>query len=663
MPKTVPLVSVIVPVYNAVPYVREALDSVIEQTLPPRRIELIVIDDGSSDGSNTILKEFADQHAIIKLIEQPNSGTPGAARNSGLDRATGTYVFFLDADDKLTTEALRRLTNTAEEEGADMVLGKVAGIGGRRPPSSMFSKTVLDADLIEDKLFNTLAAWKLFRRSLIEDLELRFPTDLRIGEDHPFVARAYLNATKISVLADQDYYLLRRREDGLNITSGGETAPQAMRKTLALMEVVIQETSRGSKRDALARRPLGWSLTKALDKRFLALTAKEQDTLLGDLRFTIAPVYNDVMAKHLTPLNQIKVALALDSHTSEVLKVIEWEQANKGLPITATRQGFQYDLPPSTRDCLRHDLLAVSNPQPVTTLTKLAQGVSGIHLEVNASVKDSRDRAETATLALKRRGTEDTVNLSATSSKPLDLPKYRGLALSFDVRIDELDLGVWDFHVRQQFPNGTIDARLGRTRSRRIAPEGFWLDVNSIDRAQENAAYFTKDYGNLSLDIGGTLHTRSLSGRLVGVTSTPAGTPSALIALSSPDVSDVSFYLDATPSGFRAARQLLPHRMLSPGFYAVSLPTAHHTRTSTFTLSLESQGILTAVRLPEKLFPDSRSSMHFRLVDNERIQTERRASPAQRAVAVLRTTARGLPPPARRALLRLRDKLVGTSPN
>ena len=92
------VVSVIVPVYNVEAYLRECLDSVVGQTLEFDRIELIAIDDGSTDGSGRMLDAYAARCAMT-VRHEPNSGGAGRPRNVGLDLATGQYVFFLDADD------------------------------------------------------------------------------------------------------------------------------------------------------------------------------------------------------------------------------------------------------------------------------------------------------------------------------------------------------------------------------------------------------------------------------------------------------------------------------------------------------------------------------------------------------------------------------------
>ena len=104
-----PVVSVIVPVYNVEPYLSECLDSVLTQSIGLDRLELIAVDDGSTDGSAEILDRYADRHPDMRVFHEPNSGGPGRPRNVGLNHASGKYIFFLDADDYLGRQALERL--------------------------------------------------------------------------------------------------------------------------------------------------------------------------------------------------------------------------------------------------------------------------------------------------------------------------------------------------------------------------------------------------------------------------------------------------------------------------------------------------------------------------------------------------------------------------
>lgn len=199
-----PDISIVVPAHNAMSELVRALDSVVAQTYPLDRMEVVVVDDGSTDNTWEMLEQYRAQHPGLFKIERLSeaSGTPAKPRNVGIAKATGEYVFFLDADDWLGPSAIERMLDHAVEWGSDVLLVKMRGENGREVPKSMFRKNQLKAGIADSKICWSFAPLKLFKRGLIRDL--RFPNDM--PEDIPFVLEAYLKANCISVAADYDYY-------------------------------------------------------------------------------------------------------------------------------------------------------------------------------------------------------------------------------------------------------------------------------------------------------------------------------------------------------------------------------------------------------------------------------------------------------------------------
>ena len=113
-----PEVSVIIPIYNTAAYLRKALDNICGQTL--KELEIILIDDGSTDGSHGIIEEYAKRDARIRWYAQPNQGL-SVARNRGLLHATGKYIYFMDSDDILDTQALRHCHDLCEKRELDFI--------------------------------------------------------------------------------------------------------------------------------------------------------------------------------------------------------------------------------------------------------------------------------------------------------------------------------------------------------------------------------------------------------------------------------------------------------------------------------------------------------------------------------------------------------------
>lgn len=200
-------VSVIIPIYNTGEYLRPALDSVIDQTL--REIEIICVDDGSTDRSLEILKEYQKADDRIRIVTETNAG-PALARNNGIRRARGEYVAFLDADDFFELDMLERLYCEAKANDLDIVLSNYDIYNSHK---AVFTKaapaeheeifdgvSVTSKSEHPDSIFSSTngAAWnKLFRTSFVVDKGLSFLPDVKLYEDVYFVICALSLAERV----------------------------------------------------------------------------------------------------------------------------------------------------------------------------------------------------------------------------------------------------------------------------------------------------------------------------------------------------------------------------------------------------------------------------------------------------------------------------------
>jgi len=213
-----PKVSVIIPIYNTEPYLRECLESAVNQTL--RDIEIICVNDGSTDGSPAILNEYADKDRRIKIINQENKGA-GAARNAGLQTAVGEYLSFLDSDDYFMNSMLEKAYKKAKKNDADIVAfkfkrlnmqtGKISRARWRYnkkyfPQRYPFSYK--DAPEGIFKVFTNEAWNKIFKREFIAAKNIKFQ-EIKSCNDLFFVWCAIFNAAQIDI-ADKGLAVLRR---------------------------------------------------------------------------------------------------------------------------------------------------------------------------------------------------------------------------------------------------------------------------------------------------------------------------------------------------------------------------------------------------------------------------------------------------------------------
>lgn len=214
-----PLVSVIVPVYNAEKYLTACLDSICNQTL--HQIEIIVVDDGSTDNSGCIADEYAVKDNRIKVVHQRN-GNPGATRNVGLKLAKAEYIGFIDADDWIEPDMYRTMFDSVTMYNPDLVVCGmcVDYIQDKRHFFNQIGKEYIENDQCRllDLYFNltnrNLFAFsmnKLYRSSLIRDYRLSFPEVLPY-EDLMFNLNYYMHIGSVTLLPDLFYHYMRREE-------------------------------------------------------------------------------------------------------------------------------------------------------------------------------------------------------------------------------------------------------------------------------------------------------------------------------------------------------------------------------------------------------------------------------------------------------------------
>lgn len=229
--------SVIIPVYNVAPYLQACLDSICSQ--PDCTLEVICVDDGSTDTSPQILQAAAAHDKRIRILTQTNQG-PSAARNRGLDLATGRYIFLMDSDDVLAKDALPKLIALADRENLDHIIfcaNTFLDNSGGDVPESLFQAELYYHTIKNEALFNRISSGgrlfcgliesdsfyvspqaRLLRRDLIEANSLRFIEGF-IHEDNHFTALALILAQRAILIPDK--FCNRRVRGGSTMTAPG----------------------------------------------------------------------------------------------------------------------------------------------------------------------------------------------------------------------------------------------------------------------------------------------------------------------------------------------------------------------------------------------------------------------------------------------------------
>ena len=197
------IISVIIPVYNAEKYLVECIESVISQSF--ERYEVILIDDGSTDSSLEICKEYEARDARIRVFHQKNCGV-SKARNVGLDNSHGKYVCFVDSDDVLIPEALEVLVSAAVSGNSDIVCANAWRWNGNEKRKLFDTKDrIVKENLLSEIVHFALWA-QLFNLDVIRQHHIRFVEGLAYSEDAVFVSCYALYANSISFVSRPVYF-------------------------------------------------------------------------------------------------------------------------------------------------------------------------------------------------------------------------------------------------------------------------------------------------------------------------------------------------------------------------------------------------------------------------------------------------------------------------
>lgn len=232
-----PLISIIVPVYNAEPYLDNCLDSIAAQTW--ENLEVWLVDDGSTDASPALCDARAAADSRFHVLHQANAGV-SAARNAALERATGQYLQFVDGDDYLPSTATERLVRTAGATGADLVIGRFWRVAGTRKAlqghirrDGVFTRREFAEEMLKAPAnFYYGVLWnKLYRRSIVEEGRLRCDPEVSWCEDFLFNLE-YIRRTRLIAATAQPVYCYVKRPGSLVATQATLARTVEMKRTM-----------------------------------------------------------------------------------------------------------------------------------------------------------------------------------------------------------------------------------------------------------------------------------------------------------------------------------------------------------------------------------------------------------------------------------------------
>jgi succinoglycan biosynthesis protein ExoO len=230
-------VSVIIPAYNASGFIRRAIDSVLDQSVPAH--EIIVIDDASTDDTRAVVASFAETHPPIRLITLPANGGPSVARNAGMAAASGEWIAILDADDTWKPRRLERLLEVATDRACDLIADNVVLYDAFekvevRPglPPAACDKFITIVDLFESEKagissFSYVLIKPMIRGQFLKQHDLRYNEKLKYSEDFFFLSELLFHQARAFVIGDAHYvYTTRIGEVSGVLNPHSQTVPR-----------------------------------------------------------------------------------------------------------------------------------------------------------------------------------------------------------------------------------------------------------------------------------------------------------------------------------------------------------------------------------------------------------------------------------------------------
>ncbi|WP_435177080.1 glycosyltransferase family 2 protein [Actinacidiphila sp. bgisy145] len=511
-------VSVIVPVYNPGKYIEPCIASLLGQTLPADELELLFVNDGSTDDTPARLDKLAAEHSQVRVIHIPNSGWPGKPRNIGVEQARGEYVHFVDQDDYMTPDALRRLYDLGHRNGSDIVFGKVAS-NFRGVPHGVFRVTREKCTIHDAPLVDSLTPHKMFRTQFLRDNKIAYPEGKRRLEDQLYMMEAYFPAKVVSILGDYTCYHYSRRDDGKNAGSAKIIPTGYYGNLREVLDVVVANTEPGAFRDELLRRFYRVEMLGRLSEpSVLKYSPEYRDEMIDAVNDVARDFVNDGVHDGLGAILRVRSTLLRNERREQLVEVARRAASVKGVarledlrwvdgriaitvtarlvwgdekkPLALLRRGDRYYLHPD----FHRDLLDDGE------LVDVTGEIDGYRAEI--SLRDRETAVEWPCPAEFETAVEELPTVAGGPEGTLCEVVMRGTGYLDPKAVkgrDALARGMWDVWVPVRGLGLVRKARLGADRAPGV--DEACLPALLGEPAQLTVPYFTDPHGNLTLDV------------------------------------------------------------------------------------------------------------------------------------------------------------------
>lgn len=344
-------VTVVMATYNAEDFITKSIESVVNQSLGFKNIQLIVVDDCSTDHTPEIIEEYANKYKNICFVAlDKNSGSPGLPRNIGIELANTKYITFLDADDWLDKSGIEALYNILEDSDDDYVVGKTIKVESKGNSvigeyASVKERRNISPFSIPHFFYHMGPTARMMKLSLLNDHDIRFP-EMKFGEDKLFFIDVFVFAKSVATTVAPIYYVNRTNENESSLTR----VTNVLDKRKADLKVIDHVKSLKlavEKEKVILNRIYEYDVLRTFDS-ILFVKSDEKNKFLDILRSMIDTTQElryDFKQVMKNPLFRTAITLFEEGREDDFIQLFKWLKTDKNKKHVIKNERAYYEVP------------------------------------------------------------------------------------------------------------------------------------------------------------------------------------------------------------------------------------------------------------------------------------------------------------------------------
>ncbi|HDR7774517.1 TPA: glycosyltransferase family 2 protein [Bacillus tropicus] len=328
-----PLISVILPIYNVEMYIEECLNSLVNQTIGVENLEVIMVNDCSTDSTKSIMDKYSEKYSnFISIHLEKNTGSPSTPKNIGVEQATGEYLIFLDPDDYVPKDAYEKLYKYAQKYKSDFVMGSLVRFNSQKQwkqpqlNTAMLQRYHRNIKIEEKPEFLSVLGYlvnKLIKTSFFKKYKIQFNPSIKLGEDFIICNQLMLLAKRFSYIPENVYFYRMRDEEEENSLTQLEPY-EAISNFVIADNIIFSNFCDLKKLDLYKNSNLQTvqSIIYRLNDEFLTLSIKEQREILNLARPTVLR-FDDEFLEKLIEFDRGLIKFLKEGNVESIILYIE----------------------------------------------------------------------------------------------------------------------------------------------------------------------------------------------------------------------------------------------------------------------------------------------------------------------------------------------------